>query len=511
MDQDQYLETNSEECIIRQQQCMAQDKDKVNVNALITLELESETQALLQDLRQLQQLAERLQDLLQSSQGEVTQIREHLETTESEVSYANDTLLSALKRRDFGAGLSGVAGIAALGGVAGCYLGSTLLTGGVVGAAGAAALALGSGSAVGFYNQYKSHALVSMTSTTNVNASEEKTDIILDNDANNELSSLKTKDVEKMPYSSEKIWDNLREALKVAQKTKVLVQNSNEELIIQGETLERSLVATCRIRSLLLTGKILVDGLQQNFLIYFLRLLTVDSKTPLLSQVNQLIREKIAIEAKVNASQATKQDSTVDAGGQSSHQLTIGDRYYRYRLPFIQWREIKREDLFALQCFWNQYRIVAINPSDLEVVKKIYRFKMNDVDQAYQLFDKIVNLIRWSTCSIKEAKELYTVLDRLPALDELRVYSGVDGVDSVDSDVNPQYLFEPILNQILSVVRHQIRLSLDKLKRELDNQNALNESLNHLVEEATIDVKQNNKKLRKKIDNSHIFYGGMYR
>lgn len=120
-----------------------------SVEQEINSELVQETQELLDDLRRLEEVAIQLHSLLNLSGEKIEHVDANIETSESEYQKANYKLFSL---RNFNTSVKTVASLAAIGSIAGCYFGSAILTGRLVGAISGAAVTLGSTKVIDYYN-----------------------------------------------------------------------------------------------------------------------------------------------------------------------------------------------------------------------------------------------------------------------------------------------------------------------------------------------------------------------
>jgi len=452
---------------------------------------EHEARQLAEEITQLHILAQEFSQFLQIQGDTINRITENLEETDMQVERGNDQLIGAVKTKGKRTVLKGTA----IGLTCGSGVGTAV---GIYFAGVGAILGLVLGAICGTLAGGTSSKLIKNKLDTflhdTIKYNRNRTPSSPNIDSQMQVFSTETSaqdnnfsDVQNnMPISNScsSMQDTANASIVESHQTEQLLQTSLQklyqisnlsgvnfdQLVIQGEQLYRSARTVENIQQELETTGILVTRITSNSALYFLKLLF--SPQMRRDYIGRLI-EHINNQARTVKERERKRNGVLGLG-----------------LPVINWQDVacKKDFLLLQRRYLNQYRIVAINPTNRNRVTKIYYFQGKLEDAKNQL--EKVKLLFIKMYDQLSVGNIYKILNCLPELDDI-----VENIHQKENKLTTKN--EHFLNEMERVLKDEILPTGKAINEELRLQNGTLDIMQRPIERNKEKISKYSQKLDK--------------
>lgn len=446
---------------------------------------EEESEEILQQLHNLKDISIQMSELINNQQDDIDTVEDTINDTEIAVEQGNIELIQATNSKDTGTLLKGITGGilsgSAVGGITGFQFGGVgAIPGIIIGALGGSLVGLGSAKAVkDFVNKKTTDSIIKNMAIVDKHKEfikldkENNTGIVFfkfelpknnETDINKEYNTDKYKDIRDTDRFKN-INNNLGYGIKLLQETKDITNISHKQLILQGDSLNRSAKTVEVIQEELDNTGILITKLRSNSILYFIKLFfNNNGKSKYIDKLNNNIAEKLK-------SNPDKYILT------ETHRNTW----------FFPWNDICFEnDILLLQKFWNNYRIVVVNPDDQEKVIVVYKFTAKRRQDAIDILGKIQLMFIKLFANI-DNRCVYNVITFLPSIDELL------------HEKNSEDELNDKLDDMCDILANDIRPTAKAINNELERHNAIMTTMNKESIKTRTKIKRYNREVEKEL------------
>lgn len=259
-------------------------------------------------------------------------------------------------------------------------------------------------------------------------------------------------------------------------KIRNLTLGGLDDLMSQGDRLNRSVRTVENIQQELETTGVLVTRVTSNSVLYFLKIMLVSPDQnkhigKLMEQINNSTHDK------------TRERHR---HGFAPKPIGFKTPLPLWHLPLVNWQDIESDRGFLLlqRRYFDQYRVVAIDPDNCMTVLKLYYFQASTVEHAKSQFQKIILLITKMYRDLP-ANQVYKILNHLPKLDSI--------IEQLPDE-------ELLLDEMKDVLKYQINPTTHAIGDELVKQTKV-------IEKITDPCIKNKKKIQK---YNTILIGGLH-